>query len=87
MAESIFHVLVEFVQLGLVYTGNAVVRSTSAGRWRPVSLNGDEARIYGMAGALSFRRDGQRVITRLGLMFVGAGFYAVLVFAGIGLAS
>jgi len=35
----------------------------------------DEARIYGPAGALSFVRDGQRVVTALGLSVVGGAFY------------
>jgi hypothetical protein len=58
-----------------VITGRVIVRLVSLGRWRGEPLFGNEGRIYGAAGALSFVRDGQRVITETGLMFVGLAFY------------
>ncbi|MFZ4286074.1 hypothetical protein [Variovorax sp. HJSM1_2] len=71
----------------LMFTGRAVVFGLSSGRWRGVNLAGDEARIYGRAGALSFVRDGQRVVTGLGLSAVGGLFYffLLLVVAWVGI--
>ena len=62
-----------------IQTGRVVVRLVSFGKWRGESLFGDEGRIYGAAGALSFVRDGRRVITDTGLLFVGVVFYAIFV--------
>ncbi|CAN7446886.1 hypothetical protein [Rhizobacter sp. LjRoot28] len=87
MVEGVFHLLAELVPVGLAYTGRAVVKATRVGRWRAVCLNGSEDSVYGMAGALSFKRDGERVITRLGLTFVGGSFYALMALAVIGLMS
>jgi hypothetical protein len=62
-----------------IQTGRVVVWLVSFGKWRGEPLFGDEGRIYGAAGALSFVRDGKRVITDTGLLFVGVAFYVVLV--------
>jgi hypothetical protein len=67
--------LVEFVLVG---TGKAVVRVVSFGQWRGEHMSRNEGRIYSAAGALSFKREGQRVITVNGLLFVGVFFYVVL---------
>ncbi|MNT58298.1 hypothetical protein D3C72_1957240 [compost metagenome] len=48
---------------------------------------GNEGRIFGAAGALSFVRDGQRVITKTGLLFAGMAFIAVLIVAIIAIAA
>lgn len=61
-----------------VQTGRVIVWLVSFGKWRGELLFGEEGRIYGAAGALSFVRDGKRVLTETGLMFVGAVFYVVL---------
>lgn len=60
-----------------IQTGRVVVWLVSFGKWRGEPLFSDEGRIYGAAGALSFVRDGRRVITDTGLLFVGVAFYVV----------
>jgi hypothetical protein len=60
-------------------TGRVVVWLVSFGKWRGEALFGDEGRIYGAAGALSFVRDGRRVITDTGLLFLGFVFYVIFV--------
>ena len=62
-----------------IQTGRVVVWLVSFGKWRGEPLFGDEGRIYGAAGALSFVRDGRRVITDTGLLFVGVVFYVIFV--------
>ena len=64
-----------------VQTGRIVVWLVSFCKWRGEPLFGEEGRIYGTAGALSFVRDGRRVITDIGLMFVGVAFYVILLAA------
>ena len=59
-------------------TGRVAVWLVSFGQWRGEQLLGDEGRIHGAAGALSFIRDGRRVITCTGLLFFGIIFYIVL---------
>jgi hypothetical protein len=59
-------------------TGRVVVWFVSFGQWRGEQLRGDEGRIHGAAGALSFVRDGRRIITDTGLLFFGIAFYVVL---------
>ena len=59
-------------------TGRVAVWLVSFGRWRGEQLLGDEGRIHGAAGALSFVRDGRRVITNTGLLFFDITFYVVL---------
>lgn len=66
------------LQFVVIQTGRGIVWLISFGRWRGDALFGEEARKYGPAGALSFVRDGQRVITDIGLQFFGAAFYVVL---------
>lgn len=58
--------------------GRIAVWLVSFGRWRGEQLRGNEGRTYGPAGALSFVRDGRRVITDTGLLFFGMAFYLVL---------
>lgn len=72
-------VIVAGLRFVVIQTGRAFVWLISFGRWRGEALLGDEARIYGPAGALSFVRDGQRVITDIGLQFFGAAFYIALI--------
>lgn len=65
-----------------IQTGRLAIWLFSLSRWRGEALFGDEGRIFGAAGALSFIRDGRRVITRTGLLFAGiATFIAVAVLA------
>lgn len=59
-------------------TGRVVVRFVSLGQWRGEQLLDDEGRIHSAAGALSFVREGRRVITETGLLFFGIAFYVVL---------
>jgi hypothetical protein len=60
-------------------TGRAVVFLGSFGRWRGEDVVAREGRIHGASGALSFRREGQRVVTSTGLVLAGLLFYAALV--------
>lgn len=90
MAELVVAVLWSAVELLLVLTGALVVRAVSLGRWRSERWGSDEARIFGAAGALSFRHEGKRVVTTNGLVFVGLLFYVLLMpvmFAFRGLVS
>jgi len=69
-------VLIEVI---LLNTGRAVVFVGTFGRWRSEKLSKAEGRIHGLAGALSFKREGQRVITATGLVLAGLLFYIALV--------
>jgi hypothetical protein len=71
----------------LVLTAKWLVPPISLGRWRGESLDGSEGRVYGPAGALSFRHGGQRVLTLSGLMFAGLVFYVLLALAALVLGS
>jgi len=66
------------IEVLLVVTGRLVVWLFSLGRWRGEALGSDEGRIYSAAGSLSFVRDGQRVVTQTGQLFVGLIFYVLL---------
>ena len=59
------------VELVLIFTGKFVVAIASFGRWRGERFSSNESRVYSPAGALSFKREGQRVITANGLLFIG----------------
>ncbi|MDA7419046.1 hypothetical protein PGB34_21965 [Xenophilus arseniciresistens] len=67
----------------LTITGRFAVWLFSLGRWRSESLDGEEGRIYGAAGALSFVREGHRVITTTGQLFAGIAFYVFLAVMGV----
>jgi hypothetical protein len=68
-----------FVELILLKTGRAVVFLGTFGRWRGEKTEEKEGRIHGLAGALSFKREGQRVVTVNGLFVIGLVFYVGLV--------
>ena len=68
------------MDLALVLSGKLFVRVISLGRWRGESLRGSEGRMYSPAGALSFKRDGQRVFTWNGMQLAGLAFYVLLGF-------
>lgn len=68
-------------------TGRWVVWAISFGRWRGEPWLGNEGRIHGLAGALSFVRDGKRVVTETGLFFVGIVFWVLFVVLAIALAA
>lgn len=72
MSELLGAVGVFLVDLLVVSAGRVVVRVLSFNRWRGEAFGADEARIYAAAGAFSFVRHGQRVVTRMGLGFAGA---------------
>jgi len=71
------------VDFAVVLSGKLFVQMISLGRWRGESLDGSEGRVYGPAGALSFKRDGRRVLTLSGLMFAGLAFYVLLGFVAL----
>lgn len=79
MVEVIGWLLWSSIDLVLVFTGKVVVTAASFGQWRGERWSSKESRIYGAAGALCFKRDGQRVFTTTGLLWVGALFYVLLV--------
>jgi hypothetical protein len=68
------------VEVLLVQTGRAAVWSASLGRWRGENISEKEGRIYGPAGALSFLREGRRVVTVNGILFAGILVYVALAF-------
>lgn len=68
-----------------IETGRFVVWLVSFGQWRGERRGGNESQIHGPAGALSFVRDGQRVVTNIGLSFAGIAFYAVMLVLLVGL--
>ena len=84
MTEMIAMLLWSGIDFLLVLTGKILVTTGSLGRWRGERLSCNESRIYGAAGALSFTRDGQRVVTSLGLVWIGALFYVLLALLLIG---
>jgi len=69
-----------------IQTGRALVWLFSGGKWRGEPLFGNEGRIYGAAGALSFLRDGKRVITETGLSLIGGAFYLAFLVTAIAVA-
>ena len=70
MAEIITAFVWELLELFLAITGQFLVWALSFGRWRSESLRENESRVFAAAGALSFVREGQRVITSTGLVFL-----------------
>jgi hypothetical protein len=70
-----------------VGTGRVIVAVFSLGRWRGASPFDSEEKTYGGAGALSFVRDGQRVVTTTGTCLLGFLFYILVVAALIASAS
>ena len=87
MIEFIGVLLWQLAELALVITGKFIIFAASLGRWRGEHLNSDESLIYAPAGALSFKRDGQRVVTASGLALAGVAFYALLGLVLVWLAS
>ena len=83
MAEIVASFVWLVVELLLVGTGKAVIWAISFGRWRSESLGEDESRVFAAAGALSFLRDGRRVITTTGMLFAGLAFYVLLIVASL----
>ncbi|MDO9114103.1 MAG: hypothetical protein Q7U63_09935 [Polaromonas sp.] len=69
--------------LVVIQTGRLLIWLISGGRWRGETLPGKEGTIYSAAGALSFVRDGRRVITENGLLIAGIAFYVALVLGTI----
>lgn len=80
MEEGLGYILCLLLDYIIVYTGKGVVTVFSLGRWRGECIGQREERIYSPAGALSFVRDGRRVIAINGLLFSGIGFYVILGF-------
>ena len=67
MTDLVVAVLWSAVDVLLMATGALLVRALSLGRWRTEDARHKEAPMFAPAGALSFRRDGQRVVTATGL--------------------
>lgn len=79
MGEIVAAFIGEALALVLAFTGRILVWVISFGRWRSESLREDESRVFAAAGALSFVREGRRVITTTGLIFAGLTFCLLLV--------
>lgn len=79
MEEGIAIALWFFVELLIITTGRAVIAAISLGRWRGEQTDKKEGKTHGAAGALSFIRNGQRVVTSTGLFLAGLIFYISLV--------
>lgn len=62
--------------------GRVALFALTLGRWRGENLALAEGGIHAPAGALSFERDGQRVLTRTGLAIVGGCVLLLLVLLG-----
>ncbi|MCZ8095428.1 MAG: hypothetical protein O9331_18295 [Acidovorax sp.] len=75
------------MELAIALSGKLFVQMISLGRWPSESLDGSEARMHGPAGALSFKRDGQRVITSSGLVLAGLAFYVLWGFVALVVSS
>jgi len=67
--------------------GRLAIWLVSFGRWRGERVLDNEGRIFGAAGALSFVREGRRIITATGLLFAGAAFAATLVILALTIAA
>ena len=78
MTDLVVAVLWSAVDVLLIATGALLVRALSLGRWRTEDASNKEARMFAPAGALSFRREGQRVVTASSLYIAGSLFYALL---------
>lgn len=85
MTEFLVAMLWSVVEVLIVFTGAQVIRVLSFGRWRSERWSSNEARTLSAAGALSFRHDGQRVVTTNGLIFVGLLFYGLLAVLAVAL--
>ena len=85
MVEFLVVMLCSVLEVVLVFTGAQMVDVLSLGRWRTEDARNKEARMFAPAGALSFRRDGQRVVTATGVYIAGSAFYAVLAVLLVGL--
>jgi hypothetical protein len=81
MEEFVAFVAWLVIEVILIQTGRAVIAIATFGRWRGEAISGNEGGIHAPAGALSFVRDGRRVVTANGMLFVGVAFYILVVFA------
>lgn len=77
--NSMDEIVSALLEIVVAQTGRAIIWLVSFGKWRGEKLLGNEGQIYGAAGALWFVRDGSRVVTTTGLLFVGGAFYVLLV--------
>lgn len=75
------------LEVVLAVIGRFAVWVFTLGAWRGESLDGEEGKIYGAAGALSFVRDGRRVVTCTGQLFAGIAFCVLLVGGAIAYAT
>jgi hypothetical protein len=77
--DHLLGALFEFlIHAFFVGTGRVIIAVFTLGRWRGASMIDAEEMTYGAAGALSFVRDGQRVITTTGNGLLGFLFYVAL---------
>ena len=81
------HVIAPALEFLLVFTGRLAIEVFSFGRWRSESLDGGEGKVHGASGALSFVRDGRRVVTPTGQLFAGIASCVLLAAVAIGYAA
>jgi len=67
--------------------GRATIWLVTLGRWRGEPALGNEGRIHGAAGALSFVHEGRRVVTHTGLLLVGTVCALALLIAALTIAA
>ena len=87
MGEAIAALAWAAIELLLLFTGRLIVLAVSGGHWRAEGVTSTEGSIHGAAGALSFKRDGQRVVTCTGQVLAGFLFYFLLVVGLIWMAT
>jgi hypothetical protein len=58
-------------ELFFVLLGKLAVPVVTFGHWRGEHLSTDEYKVHSAAGALSFLVEGKRVVSHIGLLFVG----------------
>lgn len=75
------------LELAFIWIGKLVVPVLTLGRWRGEKLGTNEYSIRSAAGALSFVVDGQRVISRHGLLLLGIAATVVMIVAALMIAS
>jgi hypothetical protein len=75
------------LELAFIWIGKLVVPVLTLGRWRGEKLGSNEYSIHGAAGALSFVVDGQRVISRHGLLFLGIATTVVVIIVALVITS
>jgi len=76
-------IIVTTLELFVVCSGRLAIWLFSFGRWGNEPLGGDERRIHGAAGGLSFVHGRRRIVTYAGHLLAGMLLYALIVVLAI----